>query len=344
MLGEGARVLLLPDLPEGDLFMIRTFSLVIALLLAVVSPVWAVPAVTATVPISPRPVAVAVDGATHTVFVADVERGAVVLFDGGRGAVASTIAIGGQPSSLVVDDRGGRLFVGNRDPAVSAVTVVEIDSGRAQAFLPRGSRVQGLAFDSELNRLYAGDPDTNELLIVDGDSGNVLDGIPLGGVPVAVAVNERNGEVAAAVQGSAPALVLLDPTTNEVTTIAVPEGQPLHVDVDTSTGKFFVTRGGASPALLVLRPGSGAFDNAIPIAPGPTGLAIDSRTSRIYLAHATVSSTVIDGATGTPSAVLPLGDGSNQVSNHVAVDMASTPTRVYIVDTANGLLSVLTDQ
>jgi DNA-binding beta-propeller fold protein YncE len=302
----------------------------------------AVPAVTATLPVGPRPVTVAVDRSSR-VYVADAELRAVVQVDGARGTVLGPIDVGGQPSSMVIDDPGRRLFVGNTSLTGAAVTVIDLGSGRAREFLRPGTRVQSLAFDPEVNQLYIATPDAGELLIVNGTTAEVVDRLPVGGVPAAVAVNERNGEVAVAVQGTAPVLALLDPADRAggFVRVPVPEGQPLQVAVDTSTDKFFVTRGGANPALLVLRPGSSQFDNAIPVAPGPSGLAIDSRTSRIYLSHAAVSqATVIDGATGTPLAVLPLGDSAN----HAAVDPTSSPTRVYIVDTANGLLSILTDQ
>jgi DNA-binding beta-propeller fold protein YncE len=302
----------------------------------------AVPAVTGTVSVGPRPVTVAVDRSGR-VFVADVELGAVVQVDGARGTVTAPIQVGGEPSSLAVDDQGRRLFVGNQGRTGAAVTVIDLATGRAREFLRAGSRATALAFDPEINQLYVADPDAGELLILDGATAALRGRLPLGGVPVAVAVNEENGEVAVAAQGAAPILALLDPAdgADNAVRVPIPDGQPLHVAADARTGKFFVTRGGTSPALLVLRPGSNTFDNAIPIAPGPSGLAIDSRTSRIYLAHAAASqATVIDGATGTPVSVLPLAGGAN----HVAVDPTSTPTRVYIVDTATGLLSILMDQ
>lgn len=301
----------------------------------------AVPALTATVPLGPRPVAVAVDPSTHRVYVADVELGQVVQLDGAQRTATGTINVGDQPSSLAVDDRGRRLFVGNRGIVGPAVTVVDTAGGRTRALIPAGLRVHGLAFDPQVNLLYVGDADGGNLLVVNADSGSVTNRVPLGGLPVAVAVNKSNGEVAAAVQGAGPSLVLLDPNTRNLTRVPVMDGQPLHVDVDTGTGKFFVTRGGTNPALLVLRPGSNTFDNAIPIAPGPTGLAVDSRSSRIYLAHAGPNlATVIDGASGQPVALVPIGD----MPNHVAVDMGSTPARIYIVDTASSILSILTDQ
>src|SRR5262245_60860094 len=101
-------------------------------LLVVAGKVGAVPAVTATVGIGPRPVAVAVDPATHQVFVADVELGAVVQFGGQQRSIAGTINIGGQPASLVVDSPGRRLFVGNRDTVSAAVTVVDLTNGRTR--------------------------------------------------------------------------------------------------------------------------------------------------------------------------------------------------------------------
>ncbi len=316
---------------------------VLACLATGTARVAALPALTGTIAIGPRPVAVIVEAEGHRVDVADVELGAVVQVDGERGRVLGTIPVGGQPSSLAVDNRGRRLFVGNRDPAVAAVSVIDLVTGRARAFLPAGRRVRGLAFDEEINRLYVGDADAGELLEVDGASGQLMNHEPLGGVPAAIVVNSKNGEVAITVQGPAPALMLLDPTDRNAGLLNVPvaDGQPLQVDVDTGTGKFFVTRGGMNPALLVLRPGSSSFDKPIPIAPGVSGLAIDSRTSRIYLAQTAPNNvTVIDGASGTTLGVLPVGD----TANHIAVDPSSNPTHVFSVDTASGVLSVLTDR
>jgi DNA-binding beta-propeller fold protein YncE len=316
-------------------------SCMLAILLSVL-PAEAVPAVTATLPVAARPVTVAVDRSSR-VYVADAEQGAVVQVDGSRLAILRSIDVDGRPSALVVDDQGQRVFVGNGSLTGPAVTVIDLATGRAREFLSAGRRVQALAFDAEINQLYAADPDTGELLFVNGANGEVVDRLSLGGLPVGIAVNDKTGEVGVAVQGTAPVLALIDPADRAAgaVRVPVPEGQPLHVAVDSSTEKFFVTRGGANPALLVLRPSSSQFDNAIPIAPGPSGLAIDSRTSRIYLAHAAAGqASVIDGGTGTVIAMLPLGDSAN----HVAVDPTSTPARIYVVDTTTGLLSVLTDQ
>jgi len=321
-------------------------SLYLALMLGFAGRAAAVPGVTATVPIGPRPVAVAVERNTHHVYVADVDLGAVVVYDGTRGAISGSINVGGQPSSLALDNVGHRLFVGNRDVVGPAVSVVDTTTGHTQSFLPAGLRVRGLVFDegiSPAGRLYVGDPAGNDVMVVDGGTGQVTGHIPLGGPPVAIALNPTNGEVAVAVQGPAPVLALIDPSSQTMSAAPIPiqEGQPVQVAVDSNTGKFFVARGGANPALLVLRPGSTMFDNAIPIAPDVTGLAIDPRTSRIYLSHGAADlAEVIDGTSGNPLALVPIGDAPN----HAAVDIDSTPTQVYMVDTVGGVLSILTDQ
>jgi DNA-binding beta-propeller fold protein YncE len=319
------------------------FSLCLPLVLLFAGGAAAVPALTGTAAIGPRPVAVAVERGTHRVYVADAELGAVVQFDGARGAIIGTVNVGGQPSSLAIDNTGHRVFVGNRDVVGPAVSVINATSGQAQAFVPQGHRVRCLAFDETINRLYVGDPDGNDVMMVDGGSGQVMGTVPAGGPPVAIALNPQDGEVGVAVQGPSPALVLFGPNEQSSNTVPVPitDGQPLQVAVDSNTGKFFVARGGANPALLVLRPDSTTFDNAIPIQPNVTGLAIDPRTSRIYMSHgAPELATVIDGASGSPVALLPIGDEPN----HAAVDVDSTPARVYMVDTATGVLSILTDQ
>src|SRR3954471_21900491 len=111
-------------------------------LLVVAARAVAAPAVTATVPIGQRPVAVAVDPGDHRVYVADVGMGAVIPVDGARGTVEAPINIGGQPASLAVDSTGRRLFVGNRDGVSASVTVIDTASDRPRVFLPAGRRIR----------------------------------------------------------------------------------------------------------------------------------------------------------------------------------------------------------
>lgn len=308
----------------------------------------AAPTVTNSVTIGPQPLAVVVEAGTQRVFVSDLILGAVVEYDGARGVVGSPINIDGQPASLAIDNRGHRLFAGNVDTVGPAVSVVDTGTGRVSSLVPAGHRVWGLGYDEAINHLYVGDPDAGEVAVVDGSSGQSVGRVGVGGAPVAIAVNPSNGEVAVAVQGNSPGLALIDPNNLGSTSLRIPmpEGPPTQVGVDPATGKFFVARGGTNPALLVLRPGSSAFDNAIPIAPGVNGIAID-RNSQIYLSHATNQATIIDGNSGNPVAELPFGGVANQVMdapNHAALDPDSNPTRVYMVDSSNGTLSILTGQ
>lgn len=330
--------------------MIRPLGLLPCLLTMLISTgsALAAPTVTNSVTIGPQPLGVVVEAGTQRVFVSDTILGAVVEYDGARGVVGSPINIDGQPASLAIDNQGHRLFVGNVDTTGPAVSVVDTGTGQVSSLVAAGHRVWGLAFDGEINHLYVGDPDTGEVAVVDGSTGQSIGRVPVGGAPVAIAVNPTNGEVAVAVQGNSPALALIDPNNlgNSAVRIPMPDGPPTQVGVDTNTSKFFVARGGSNPALLVLRPAATAFDNAIPIAPGVNGIAID-RNSQIYLSHAANQATIIDGATGNPVAELPFGDAANQVAaapNHAAVDPDSSPTRVYMVDSANGTLSILTNQ
>jgi DNA-binding beta-propeller fold protein YncE len=330
--------------------MIRPLCLLSCLVSMVIggSRALAAPSVTDNVPISPQPLTVAVEAGTHRVFVADSDLGAVVMFDDSSGVIGGTINVDGQPSSLAVDNQGHRLFIGNRDTVGASVSVADTGTGNVQTLIAAGHRTWCLGYDEQINRLYVGDPDARELLVVDGSSGQTVGQVPLGGAPVAIAVNPSNGEIAVAVQGSAPALEVIEPNdlTANALTIPVQDGQPTQVAVDSTTGKFFVARGGLDPALLVLRPQSTTFDNSIPVTAGVTGIAID-RNSQIYLSHATGVASIIDGTTGNPVAQVPIGAGNNQVSdspNHAAVDPDSTPTRVFMVDTASGTLSILTGQ
>ena len=103
-------------------------------------PVLAVPSLTATVPIGRRPVAVATDSRDHRVYVADVELGAVIPYDGTRGAVGAPITVGGQPASLrgrFIIDRGTRVRVNVLEATVGGSPIpVELVEGELAKINP----------------------------------------------------------------------------------------------------------------------------------------------------------------------------------------------------------------
>ena len=108
----------------------------------------------ASVPLGRGPAGVAVDSSTGTVFVSNVDDGAVSVIDARRchardvsgcKAARALIPVGGHPLGLQLDRRTHTLYVGNEEPAIAVV-----DTSRCNASRPVGCAAQPI-------RLAAGD-------------------------------------------------------------------------------------------------------------------------------------------------------------------------------------------
>jgi YVTN family beta-propeller protein len=79
--------------------------------------------VEATVPTGRRPQAIAVNGATHRIYVANTHSDTVTVIDGNNHAVVATVPAGRGPYSLAVNPVTNKIYVANR--LSSTVTVID---------------------------------------------------------------------------------------------------------------------------------------------------------------------------------------------------------------------------
>jgi YVTN family beta-propeller protein len=124
----------------------------------------------------------------------------VVEVDLERAAVAWRIKVGGQPTKLVANRTGTRVFVANANS--DSVSVLDTASGRVVADIPtappvaatlRGSNPNALALSSDEKTLYVtnGGNDTLAVIALEGDQGRVAGLVPTGFYPNAVSVSSR---------------------------------------------------------------------------------------------------------------------------------------------------------
>ncbi|OWQ70239.1 ATP-binding protein [Stenotrophomonas maltophilia] len=97
------------------------------------------------------------------------------------------------PMSLVLDEKGGKLFtVSNGTPEAA---VIDVASGKVEKVIDLGNSISasGVAFDAARNRLYVASQGTDNLLIVDVAAGKVLHDVPVGAGALNVAFDDASG-------------------------------------------------------------------------------------------------------------------------------------------------------
>ncbi len=131
------------------------------------------------VDVGQNPDAIAYDPRRGEVYVFNHSGGSATVLKAKEGTIVATIPLGGSPEFPAVDSENGRVYVNLEDKSEVAV----IDAAKHQVVarwpLAPGEEPSGLGFDRAHHRLFA--TCHNKLMVmVDSDSGKVLDKVPIG--------------------------------------------------------------------------------------------------------------------------------------------------------------------
>lgn len=258
--------------------------------------------VTGTVTVGKRPVGVAVDPSTGTVYVANWGDGTVSVIDAATRTVVADIPIGHGSANVAVDPGTHTIFVLN--PVDPYVTVID---GVARAVIDRvpvGKQPTGLAVDPITHLVYVSDRDTT-LSVLDGRTRAVIDTVPV--------IANQTG-------------VVVDPETNTVYVGSTrsPEGELPY---------------SSEHVVSVVDGSTRAVTGTVVAGLGRSGLAFDSSARILYVANQwdkTVAS--IDASTNTVAATVAV-DGGLHPPGAIAVD-PGTHT-VYVIPYRNNSVVVI---
>jgi len=277
-----------------------------------------------------------------------IAAGLLVAALGSAGS-ASAAASAGYTASFVPAGPGGSLSVAV-NPVTDTIYVIEgVATGgyelvaingpsRAiEATLPLAhpANPSVIAVNSATNTVYVGDG--ANILVIDGatDSISGTIALPAGTIAAAVAVDSATNMVyvASTLPVSSGAVIVIDGSTNTVTTTLSNVGRVAEIAVDEATDVIWVS---SQPSGLVVAI-SGATDSIIHSVSvsAPTYLAVNPVTDRVYVAPSAGANpiTVIDGATGTITATVPI---TNAFSGHIAVDPSADVVFARGIATVNG--------
>jgi DNA-binding beta-propeller fold protein YncE len=215
--------------------------------------------------------------------------GAQVRFNQGS-PVPATVSANGRkitatiPTALLA--QANRLVV---DVQNSASVFSNVENLLVIQAVPVGMSPQGVAIDIERNLAVVTNKGSNNVTVVDMNTGGVLStiGLPMGASPTAVAVLSRTGQAVVANEATANASII-DLTGVAARVDVSTGGAPHGVAINPDTGYAYVSNSGSNSLSAFLITGTGTpTSSAIAVDIRPGAMAIAPELHSLALAHET---------------------------------------------------------
>lgn len=280
--------------------------------------------VSSTVGVGGTPAGLAVDGATHTVYVANSADNTVSVIKGG--AVTQTIAVGNAPKEVAVDSATGTAYVTN----LGSGTVSVIQGGAVTRTIQAGNGPWGVAVDSSTHTVYVTNAYDNTVSVI--QAGAVTATIPVGQDPLGIAVDSSTHTVYV-VNGQADTVSVIQ---NGAVTSTLAVGHfPTSVAVDSSTHTAYVTNADDGTMSVI---SNGTVSATNPAGNFPFGLdvAVMPGTSTELVAdNGSNAVSVVQNGAILQTVALPAS------AEDVAIDPDATTPTAYVT-MANNAVAILT--
>jgi YVTN family beta-propeller protein len=216
------------------------------------------------------------------------------------------IASGGGWDYISVNDR--KLYVSH----ATQVNILDQSTGDSLGVIPNTTGIHGIAFVSALGKGYTSNGRLNTLTVFDLKTNGVIKQIPVGQNPDAIFYDPFSRMIISC-NGRSHDLSVVDPQTDTLVSTIALSGKP-ETAVSDESGRVYVNIEDKN-AISVIDIAKRKVLQTWSIAPGegPTGLAIDIRTKRLF-AGCEKLLMVIDASTGKMVSGLPIGEGCDGVA------------------------------
>ena len=247
--------------------------------------------------------------------------------------VVKTLKIGGPGGwdYLAVQPNSNRLFVSHS----SQVNVIDKNTGDSIGVIANTSGVHGIAFVPELNKGYTTNGKTNNASVFNLKTLEVTGTVATGEKPDAIFYDASIKRVVVC-NGKSKDLSFIDPSTDKVVATVAVGGAP-ETAVSDGAGKIFVNLEDKSEVVAIDTKTFKVLAHWS-IAPGeaPTGLAIDTKTKRLFAACGDNKTLIVLNAeTGAIVANLPIGGGCDGNA------FDETTKNIYTSNGENGTITVI---
>jgi DNA-binding beta-propeller fold protein YncE len=216
------------------------------------------------------------------------------------------IASGGGWDYIAVNDH--KLYVSHS----TQVNILNSSTGDSLGYIPGTTGVHGIAFIPTLGKGYVSCGRLNTVIVFDLMTNAVLKQIPTGQNPDAIMYEPFTKKIITC-NGRSNSLSIVDPQSDSVVSTIALSGKP-ETAVSDEAGKVFVNIEDKNSISAVDIVAGKVLDtwNLAP-AEGPTGLAIDLKTKRLF-AGCDKQLLVVDYTNGAVTDRLPIGDGCDGVA------------------------------
>lgn len=203
---------------------------------------------------------------------------------------------------------GGRLYVSHG----TQVNILNAATGDSAGVIPNTEGVHGIAFDQQLQRGYTSNGRSNDVTVFDLKDNHVITRISTGENPDAI-IYEPYLEQIITCNGRGKSISLIDPKTNAVVSTIDVGGRP-ETAVTDENGHLFVNIEDKNE-IAVVDLGEHMVTARWPLdgGEGPTGLAYDKNTKRLFSGCDNKLLVVMDATNGKVISKLPIGEGCDGV-------------------------------
>jgi len=194
--------------------------------------------ISGTIPVGQAPSVVAVNPATHKVYVANEGDLTLSVLDGFALKVIATLPVGIGWHALAINPNTNRVYVANLGS--SSLTVVDGAKDAVIATVTVGSAPDAVVVDSATNTIYVANNADGTVSVVSGSKNTVTATLNAGTRPQAMALNTLNHKLYIASYDGGTVTVI-DAANNNATTTVTGLGQQLYaIAVDPSTDSAYV--------------------------------------------------------------------------------------------------------
>ena len=187
------------------------------------------------------------------------------------------------------------------------VNIIDKTTGDSVGIIPNTTGVHGVAFVNALGKGYTSNGRTNNVTVFDLKTSKIIGQVSVGKNPDWIMYDPFSKRVVTS-NHSGGDISLIDPATDQVTGTITVIGAKLETIVSDEAGKLYINAEDKNEITVVDIAKAAVIAHYPLDADGPTGLAIDLKTKRLFSTCDKLL-VVMDATNGKIVAKLPIGDG-----------------------------------